>query len=187
LRPFRVSCSGWSPRCFERTVRPWLLSWSCRGPRGRRPIARAGPDSGTLGRPGSDSLAFVAPFMTSARCQVGLQGFPEPAVPLRSGEIAWSSHLHLRLSFRVFPSQAGPLSETSSHGIRIASPSTSPHSRPLPPAPESQLRPPDTNPAVSFRPRGFAPPRRLAPQVGRGSVASHSRPEVRHVSGVSAP
>jgi len=38
------------------------------------------------------------------------------------------------------------------------------------------LRPRDANPEVTFRPRGFAPPRRLAPRAARGLVASLCRP-----------
>jgi len=38
------------------------------------------------------------------------------------------------------------------------------------------LRPRDATPEVPFRPRGFAPPRRLSPRTTRGLVASRCRP-----------
>jgi hypothetical protein len=44
------------------------------------------------------------------------------------------------------------------------------------------LRPDAATRRISFRPRGFAPPRRLAPSRCRGLVASHCQPGVRRVS-----
>jgi hypothetical protein len=59
--------------------------------------------------------------------------------------------------------------------------------RPLPFAPERSLRPPSTTLVDSFRPRGFAPPRRFTPQTSREFVAPHSQPEVRLVSSRTRP
>jgi len=48
--------------------------------------------------------------------------------------------------------------------------------RPLRESVAALLRRPGANPSVSFRPRGFAPPRRLPPPARRGLVASRCRP-----------
>jgi hypothetical protein len=58
---------------------------------------------------------------------------------------------------------------------------------PLPDAVSDALRPGDATHLVSFRPRGFSPPRRLAPSGGRGSVAPRYRSEVRCVSRHARP
>jgi hypothetical protein len=58
---------------------------------------------------------------------------------------------------------------------------------PLPDAVSGALRPGDATHPVMFRPRGFTPPRRLAPSGGRGSVAPRYRSEVRCVSGDVEP
>ncbi len=76
-------------------------------PVGRSFIEQARQRPLPFNRFSSDSLVYATPFLTFACCQVGLQGRPEPAVPIQSGEIIWSSLLHLRLSFRVCLHRAG--------------------------------------------------------------------------------
>jgi hypothetical protein len=75
-----------------------------------------------------------------------------------------------------------PVMTASSRGIRVAPSPTSLDSRPLPPDSRAWLRPAVTTPQVTFRPRGFSPPRRFPPRASREFVAPHSRPEVRCVS-----
>ena len=74
-----------------------------------------------------------------------------------------------------------PLVGSSSHGIRV-SPSHRYTSRASTPRSRSSLRADVATRRLSFRPRGFAPPRRFSPRGSHGSVAPRNRSRVRCVS-----
>ena len=74
-----------------------------------------------------------------------------------------------------------PLVGSSSHGIRV-SPSHRHTSHASTPGSRGSLRAGAAKRRLTFRPRGFAPPRRLAPRASHGSVAPRNRSKVRRVS-----
>jgi hypothetical protein len=74
----------------------------------------------------------------------------------------------------------------SSHGIRV-SPSRRHTSCASTPRSRGSLRTDAARRRFTFRPRGFAPPRRFAPHWSYGSVAPRNRPRVRRVSCVPPP
>lgn len=110
------------------------------------------------------------------------RGLPEAAALPARGTI---DPRDLRLVFRALATRRNP-SRPGRIPIRVpplvALPAVSPSpfspgaSTPGADLAADHLRVEVSTPDVSFRPRGFAPPRRLPPHLGRGSVAPRSRP-----------
>jgi hypothetical protein len=134
-------------------------------------------------RDGSGSLAFPASSSTFRRCRPGPRGVPFRR-PLRSKPEP-TTLLTLASPSKRSPERWSRLA-AGPPLMRFACPSTDMTcARPLPGA--SSLRPDAAKRRVPFRPRGFAPPRRLPPHTARGFVAPRSRSGVHRVSDVSEP
>jgi hypothetical protein len=169
-------------------VTPWCVpsesvvpsEWSASRPSGARGVVR------TLGvrvrlplcRGGVQLVVVRSGSFGLPRLLLDLSGFPgsSRSSVRRRRVVAHRPALSVFASPSVPSSRAGWSSQPSS--LEIHRPSvdipSSVHSRSRS---EDRLhRPPVATPEVPFRPRGFAPPRRLAPLGARGLVASRCRP-----------
>jgi len=133
---------------------------------------------------GCSSLAFAASLSTFARCRVDPQGLSRTRAPRAcSLERLGGVPRDLRLSFRAPDPIRGALPRGCPLGVhlplvgftrwcpllRYASFTSTPGGV------AAAVGPPDADPEDSFRPRGFAPPRRLSPRMSSGLIASRYR------------
>jgi hypothetical protein len=132
------------------------------------------------GRASSGLVASLAPSMTFTRHRAGLRGLPHSSLSYTRCIERLTSLLRLHLSSGALsPRWVSTLLSWDSSASRPCCRLTRWRSTP---GDRGPLRPDAATRRISFRPRGFAPPRRLAPSRCRGLVASHCQPGVRRVS-----